>query len=103
MFHIQAVIITATGFFVIVILCILVFVGTIQINNPDKSRFPIRGIDISHHQQMIDWEALKSEYIRFIFIKATEGGDYQDPLFAENCNNAKKTGFVRGAYHFYTF
>ena len=74
-----------------------------QINNPDKKRFPIRGIDVSRFQTEIDWQLINNENIRFIFIKATEGADYRDPAFAENWSKSKQTGLIRGAYHFFTF
>lgn len=41
--------------------------------------------------------------ISFVFIKATEGGDFADPAFAENWQAAKAAGLKRGAYHFYYF
>ena len=81
----------------------LFYFGILQINNPDKKQFPIRGIDVSRFQKEIDWQALKSEDVRFVFIKATEGGDYRDSAFHENWNESKKAGFIRGAYHFFTF
>ncbi len=82
---------------------VLFYLGILQINNPDKTRFPIRGIDVSHFQQEINWQALKTEDVRFVFIKATEGGDLRDPAFNENWNESKRAGFIRGAYHFFTF
>lgn len=82
---------------------VLLYTGLLQINDPDRTRFPIRGIDISHYQGEIDWERLKTEDIRFVFIKATEGGDHRDPAFAENWNKAGQAGISRGAYHFFTF
>lgn len=68
--------------------------------------YKIHGIDVSHHQGEIDWEAVKAtdkqEYpIRFVFMKATEGGDHKDRLFADNFRQAREVGIVRGAYHFY--
>ena len=68
--------------------------------------YKIHGIDVSHHQGEIDWEAVKAtdkqEYpIRFVFMKATEGGDHKDRLFADNFRQAREVGLVRGAYHFY--
>lgn len=68
--------------------------------------YKVHGIDISHHQGEIDWAAVKSteklEYpIRFVFMKATEGGDYKDRRFEENFRRAGEVGMVRGAYHFY--
>jgi lysozyme len=39
--------------------------------------------------------------VQFIFMKATEGGDYSDNKFVANFDSAKVHGFIRGAYHFY--
>lgn len=68
--------------------------------------YKIHGIDISHHQGDIDWSAVKStekqEYpIRFVFMKATEGGDYKDRRYADNYRQAREAGLICGAYHFY--
>ncbi len=68
--------------------------------------YKVHGIDVSHHQGEIDWEAVKAtdkqEYpIRFVFMKATEGGDHKDRLFVDNFRQAREVGLVRGAYHFY--
>lgn len=68
--------------------------------------YEIHGIDISHHQGPIDWEDVKAtetqEFpIRFVFMKATEGGDHKDRRFDENFSRASEVGLVRGAYHFY--
>lgn len=68
--------------------------------------YNVHGIDVSHHQGPIDWEAVKATEsqahpIRFAFMKATEGGDYKDRRFADNFREAREVGLVRGAYHFY--
>ncbi len=67
----------------------------------------IRGIDISHYQREIDWDKLRNAElngvpIRFILIKATEGTDFIDENFNENFAKARKNGFLRGAYHFFS-
>jgi len=77
--------------------------GHVRFNYPSILRFPIRGIDISHHQGKIDWESLREEQLHFIYIKASEGGDHKDRRFKENWENASRHGMVRGAYHFFTF
>ncbi|MCS7036668.1 MAG: GH25 family lysozyme [Saprospiraceae bacterium] len=60
------------------------------------------GIDISHHQQRIDWQRLvQSGELHFVFVKATEGGDFQDSLFAENWAWLREMGIRRGAYHYF--
>ena len=68
--------------------------------------YKVHGIDVSHHQGAIDWSAVKGtekqDYpIRFVFMKATEGGDYKDRRFVENFRKAGEVGLMRGAYHFY--
>jgi lysozyme len=61
----------------------------------------VRGIDVSHHQGRINWTAVKRDGIRFVFIKATEGGDWTDPQFQRNWTSARQAGILRGAYHYY--
>ena len=70
--------------------------------------YEIHGIDISHHQGVIDWEKLRNNGmiekhpVRFIMIKATEGASTIDSRFADNFYQAREYGFVRGAYHFWS-
>lgn len=60
------------------------------------------GIDVSHHQGIINWEKVgKADSIKFVYIKATEGKTYFDPQFKRNMIGAKKNGFLVGAYHFF--
>ena len=59
-----------------------------------------RGIDVSRHQDVIDWPAVARAGIAFAWIKATEGGDYLDPAFRRNWSLAGAAGVRRGAYHF---
>ena len=68
--------------------------------------YNVHGIDISHYQGGIDWGELHKNKdtdfpLRFIFMKATEGGDLADATFVQNFDSAKAYGFVRGAYHFF--
>lgn len=70
---------------------------------PDRGEFPIRGIDVSHHQSKIDWQRVAANDVAFAIIKATEGGDHVDDSFAENLRGARAAGLAVGAYHFFTF
>lgn len=68
--------------------------------------YQVHGIDISHYQGDIQWKMLEQTRqgqfpIEFIFMKATEGGDYADDRFKANFDSARAHGFLRGAYHFY--
>ena len=66
-------------------------------------QYPIHGIDVSRYQQDIDWPLVRQSRVSFAFIKATEGGDHLDNMFATNWRAAKRAGVRRGAYHFYYF
>ena len=70
------------------------------------SGYRVHGFDISHHQGEINWAVLsKTQFtpfpIRFVFLKASEGGDFSDTTFVHNFDLARQYGFIRGAYHFY--
>ena len=62
----------------------------------------VQGFDVSHHQGEIDW-ALVPKQFSFVYLKATEGGDYQDPNFKANWQGARQQGFKVGAYHYYRY
>ena len=70
---------------------------------PDRTSYPVRGIDVSHHQKEIDWRKVARDDVAFAFIKATEGGDHRDTRFARNWREAQAAGVKVGAYHFFTF
>ncbi len=69
---------------------------------PSARRFPVQGIDVSHHQGAIDWPRLRAQGVAFAYIKASEGGDHRDSRFADNWRGAAEAGIERGAYHFFT-
>lgn len=69
---------------------------------PARWFYEEHGIDVSHHQGRIDWRAVAKDGVKFAFIKASEGGDFVDPRFAENWSGAGKAKIYRGAYHFFT-
>ena len=70
---------------------------------PDPYRYPVRGIDVSHHQGGIDWQAVAADHVAFAYLKASEGGDHRDREFAANWRAARAAGLKVGAYHFFTF
>lgn len=61
---------------------------------------PVLGIDVSHHQGDIDWDAVARSNVRFAYCKATEGVVSVDPRFAENWAALAAVPLMRGAYHF---
>jgi lysozyme len=68
--------------------------------------YEVHGIDVSHHQSVINWEEVKKMKVRdvslqFAVIKATEGLTRVDWQFRRNWRKAKDAGIPRGAYHFF--
>jgi lysozyme len=61
----------------------------------------IPGIDVSHHNGKVDWNAAAEAGIKFAFVKASEGANTGDSEFASNWAGMKAAGIVRGAYHFF--
>ena len=57
-------------------------------------------IDVSHHQEKIDFARVKAAGVTGVMIKATEGVDYTDPMFVANAQAATAAGLPIGAYHF---
>ncbi len=90
---------------------------TNRLNKPRFVRYPafgidipvnyaIHGIDVSHHQDLIDWKDVQGMKVKnikmgFGFIKATEGLGRVDNRFRRNWLEAKSAGVPRGAYHFF--
>lgn len=71
-------------------------------NTPAAAQdYPIQGFDVSHHQGKINWKLISPKQYHFVYIKATEGGDYQDPSFQDNWLQAREQGLHVGAYHYY--
>ena len=81
----------------------LFYFGVLQLNNPPREEYPVRGVDVSSYQGDIDWPVLAQQDIQFAFIKATEGSSFVDPCFAENFPQAQEAGLRVGAYHFFSF
>lgn len=61
---------------------------------------PIEGIDVSGHQQPIDWDAVSYAGIEFVYVKATEGTGYVDKRAAAHASGALAVGLEVGAYHY---
>ncbi len=73
---------------------------------PVPSNFSVHGIDISKHQNNINWQQVAEMQVNgvklsFVFIKASEGATRFDDNFQNNWKSAGKTRLLRGAYHFF--
>lgn len=69
----------------------------------DPERYPVRGIDVSRHNGMMNLDAAADDGIEFIFIKASEGITHRDENFRINYDKARHAGMKIGAYHFFRF
>jgi len=61
----------------------------------------ITGIDVSRHQGVVDYNAVKRAGHTFAFIKATEGTSYSYvDWYKTNAPKVRAAGLIFGAYHF---
>lgn len=98
----------AGGFVIVCLLLIFASVWAYRqfITTPpyvDPEKYPVRGIDVSSHNGEINFRKVAQEGIEFVFIKATEGGDFRDKNFRTNYTRAKAAGLKTGVYHFFRF
>ena len=65
----------------------------------------VHGIDVSEHQDDINWKKVKSSEADFAFIRAgyrsaEDGTLHEDADFRENMKHAKKAGVMTGVYFY---
>ena len=63
------------------------------------------GIDVSHHQGVIDWQAVADSGVEFVFVRLgyrgiTGGELHEDDYVRENLRGAKEAGLQLGAYFY---
>lgn len=68
-----------------------------------RKEFPVKGIDVSHHNGNIDFERVAADSVEFVMIKATEGVSHTDTCMARNYDHAVAAGLKVGFYHFFRF
>ncbi|KAH9074239.1 glycoside hydrolase family 25 protein [Lactarius deliciosus] len=68
--------------------------------SPLVKRAEPQGVDVSHFQGSIDWNAMAANGVSFAYIKATEGTTFKDSMFSTNYIGATDVGIIRGGYHF---
>ncbi|MCW5824185.1 MAG: hypothetical protein KIT34_15375 [Cyanobacteria bacterium TGS_CYA1] len=59
------------------------------------------GLDISHHQDVVDWSKVAAAGVKYAFLKASEGSSYKDSRYKFNRENCAANGIPCGAYHFF--
>ena len=60
----------------------------------------MKGIDVSGHNGAIDFNKVKASGVEIVYIKATEGVTFVNPLCLIHYNAAKLAGLKIGFYHF---
>lgn len=68
-----------------------------------RAEFPVKGIDVSHHNGKIDFRKVAADTVEFVLIKATEGVGLVDSCMARNYDGAVEAGLKVGFYHFFRF
>jgi lysozyme len=83
------------------VLAVLAFALTVP-TRPASAAPPgtLRGIDVSHWNDVIRWSKVAASGVRFAIMKATEGTSYTDPTYSQNVAGASAAGIAVGAYHF---
>lgn len=94
--------IAAGGFAALVGLVTIGWFSWLPQQRPTLAEGERYGIDVSHHQGEVDWQAVAGDGITFAYLKATEGGDHLDTRFEASWVAAGSAGVERGAYHFFT-
>ena len=68
-----------------------------------RNNMAYNGIDVSSHQQDIDWVKVAGDTcISFVYIKATEGETYFSPHYSTNLKAARQQHIAVGSYHYLT-
>lgn len=75
--------------------------GLIYHNDFLAKMYKQKGIDVSHHQNRINWDKIDKKY-SFVLIKATEGRNFLDRDYFYNINRARINGFYVGSYHYFS-
>ncbi len=66
-----------------------------------KGMSPLAGIDVSYYQGQVEWNKVLTDNVHFVYLKATDGITYTDPMFHENQNTLMNEKALYGAYHFF--
>lgn len=87
----------------VLLLGFLEYKGIIWHNSIFATNYKVRGLDVSHYQGDIHWKTIaEAGKYQFVYMKATEGNDFTDDTFQRNWENAKASGLLTGAYHFFS-
>ncbi|MDR1883593.1 MAG: hypothetical protein LBR26_12550 [Prevotella sp.] len=69
----------------------------------ESSKYFVKGVDVSHHNSILNWESVSERNITFAYLKATEGTGHEDRNYPYNYDLAREANIKTGSYHFYSF
>ncbi|MGX8834754.1 GH25 family lysozyme [Amedibacillus sp. YH-ame6] len=61
---------------------------------------PIRGIDVSEHNGVINWENMKAQGLSFVIIRSSWGHFVEDKQFRRNVKECDRLRIPYGLYHY---
>lgn len=65
-----------------------------------RDKAPIKILDLSHFQNVINWQAIVDQGYKGVYLKASQGTNFHDATFIGYCRAAQSVGLLVGAYHF---
>ncbi|SOC40643.1 GH25 family lysozyme [Ureibacillus acetophenoni] len=74
--------------------------GTVAYAIEPEGSTEYEGLDVSRHQEEVDFKAVANAGVEIVYIKASEGTEWIDPYFEKNYEGAKAAGLKVGFYHY---
>ncbi|SFF94953.1 lysozyme [Novosphingobium sp. CF614] len=68
---------------------------------PDRSTYPVQGVEIGTDDGEVNWESLKAIGADFAYVDASASAFARDPRFVANFDAARAAGMQVGAVHRY--
>ncbi|MEN9718646.1 MAG: hypothetical protein RIQ99_1524 [Pseudomonadota bacterium] len=68
---------------------------------PDRTTYPVQGVEIGAGDGIVDWKALRAIGADFAYIDASASAFARDPAFVKNFEDARAAGMQIGAVHQY--
>ncbi len=93
------------SFFMLRVPCFLLLLAAATVScrrEKPASAYDVWGVDVSRHQQNLNWERLvRDDKPHFVYLKATEGTLIRDPAYDKHRRQLDEHGVLWGAYHFF--
>ena len=82
-------------------ICVIASATTASHKSSKNTKRQYDGIDVSHHQGIINWKEVgRDKQIRFVYVEATQGASITDEYYLRNMRGAREQGLRCGSYHF---